>query len=29
MADDKKNIPKAALTAEVPAPTAENAAVPE
>ena len=29
MADDKKNIPEAAPPAEAPAPTAENAAVPE
>ena len=29
MADDKKNIPEAALPAEAPAPSAENAAVPE
>ena len=29
MADDKKNIPKAAPPAEAPAPAVENAAVPE
>lgn len=29
MADDKKNIPEAAPSAEAPAPTAKNAAVPE
>ena len=29
MADDKKNIPEAAPPAETPAPTVENAAVPE
>ncbi len=29
MADDKKNIPEAALPAEAPTPAAENAAVPE
>ena len=29
MADDKKNIPEAAPPAEAPAPTVENAAVPE
>ena len=29
MADDKKNIPEAAPPAEAPAPTVENAALPE
>ena len=29
MADDKKNIPEAAPPAEAPAPTVENAVVPE
>ena len=29
MADDKKNIPETAPSAEAPAPTVENAAVPE